>query len=85
MTKTETVAQVVTATTEAGEKEATKVAEVARPSWRRIEAAAGWERLKLEEPDVYRLGVSRRVLGAVWAGVWGETRGAAGLSVEVER
>lgn len=54
----------------------------AQPSWR-IEGQAGWSRLS-PAPDLYGLGVSRRIAGTVWLGAWARTDKTAGIGIGLE-
>jgi hypothetical protein len=54
----------------------------AQPSWR-LDAQAGWSRLS-PAPDVYGVGLSRRVAGTVWVGAWARTDLTAGASLGLE-
>jgi hypothetical protein len=54
----------------------------AQPSWR-LEGQAGWSRLS-PAPDIYGIGISRRVAGTLWVGGWARTDKTAGLGVALE-
>jgi hypothetical protein len=64
-----------------GETKATTTTK-AQPSWR-LEGQAGWSRLS-PSPDLYGIGISRRVVGTVWVGGWARTDKTAGLGLALE-
>lgn len=68
-------------TTEDAKTEASRV-ETSQPSWR-VEGQAGWSRLS-PAPDIYGIGISRRVAGTVWVGGWARTDKTAGIAVGLE-
>jgi hypothetical protein len=53
-----------------------------QPSWR-LDAQAGWSRLS-PAPDIYGIGISRRIAGTLWVGGWARTDKTAGLGVGLE-
>jgi hypothetical protein len=58
------------------------VTTTARPSWR-LDGQAGWSSLS-PAPDLYGIGISRRVAGTLWVGGWARTDKTAGLGVALE-
>jgi hypothetical protein len=64
-----------------GEAKATTTT-TSRPSWR-LDGQAGWSRLS-PAPDIYGIGISRRVAGTLWVGGWARTDKTAGLGVGLE-
>jgi hypothetical protein len=65
-----------------GRQEQEKVTERARPGWR-LSLGAGWSDLQAR-PDLYRLELSRRLVGTVWLGAWAGTDKTGGVSLAAE-
>lgn len=63
-------------------QESSRVVDRARPGWR-LSLGAGFSSLSLR-PDLYRLELSRRLVGTVWLGAWAATDRTAGLALALE-